>query len=860
MTHRRRSRWRAAIAVLLGLAVVMGIVVGAPSAPRAEALTGSQFNAGNIISDAVFFNSATMSAASIQSFLNSHESGCRVSASSTTPCLKDYRQTTTSKAASAGRCAAYSGASNESAATIIYKVAQACRINPQVILVTLDKEQGLVSSTAPTSYMYRSAMGFGCPDTAACDSKYYGFFNQVYMASWQFREYAAEPDYWYSATGKHVGSSSILYSPAANCGSKTVNIQNQATVGLYIYTPYTPNASALANLSGTGDRCASYGNRNFWVKFNTWFGSSTQATPFGHIDSLTAGAGELDFTGWAFDGANPGRTINVQVDVTGPDGFVGSKLVPAMHPRPDVAKVYPSAGPNHGFGGSYAVTAAGSYQACFTALWAAGAVPLGCKTTTVTTSIDPQTPAKGSFDRADPQWVSPTTILVDGWAFDPNQAAKPLPVTIEAHSPSGAVKTTALTADLPRGDVGNAYPAAGPDHGFSAQIPISEYGRWSICATASGFPTGDATSNPTSLGCKTVDFGPGAPQGHYDSAALTSDGSSAKITVTGWAFDNANRAMETNVTFNVTLPGGSQSTYTTAASGTRTDVGAAFPGAGDSHGFSWSLPVSKAGAYSVCAYADAISLLGSTQTKLGCSSWTFGPSTPAGSFDSASFTTSDSGLGLAVAGWAFDKGLESASNNVDIWVTQPDGTQIGHRVAANAPRADVGRVYPAAGPAHGISTTIPLTSKKSGVYTTCVYSDSLPVFGSGHALLGCRSLTLKAAPLKGHYDGATVAGSAAAAKTTVSGWAFDGTIASLAVQVKVVATPTTGSATSTTVTANLARPDVARAYPAAGSAHGFSATVPTGASGTWNLCATAYGVSPVSSASLSLGCRTVTVP
>ena len=33
-------------------------------------------------------------------------------------------------------------------------------------------------------------MGQGCPDTAACDTRYYGFFNQVYGAAWQLKRYA----------------------------------------------------------------------------------------------------------------------------------------------------------------------------------------------------------------------------------------------------------------------------------------------------------------------------------------------------------------------------------------------------------------------------------------------------------------------------------------------------------------------------------------------------------------------------------------------------------------------------------------------------------------------------------------------
>ncbi|MBC7404826.1 MAG: hypothetical protein H7252_03970 [Cytophaga sp.] len=52
-------------------------------------------------------------------------------------------------------------------------------------------------------------------------------------------------------------------------------MENQATAGLYNYTPYQPNTAALANLYGTGDSCSAYGNRNFWRMFYDWFGSTT---------------------------------------------------------------------------------------------------------------------------------------------------------------------------------------------------------------------------------------------------------------------------------------------------------------------------------------------------------------------------------------------------------------------------------------------------------------------------------------------------------------------------------------------------------------------------------------------------------
>lgn len=236
--------------------------------PRLATLEG--FDPGNIIDDAVFFNSATMTEAEIQSFLEARVPRC----DSGYTCLRDWRDTSRTVPADA-MCAAYSGASNERASRIIYKVSQACGINPQVILTTLEKEQGLVTHTWPSDWRYEIAMGQGCPDTAACDTKYYGFFNQVYGAAWQFKRYANPPGTsqyftWY-APGK---TWNVRYSPDAACGSSPVFVANQATSDLYYYTPYQPNSAALRAGRGLGDDCSAYGNRNFYNNFTDWFGTT----------------------------------------------------------------------------------------------------------------------------------------------------------------------------------------------------------------------------------------------------------------------------------------------------------------------------------------------------------------------------------------------------------------------------------------------------------------------------------------------------------------------------------------------------------------------------------------------------------
>jgi hypothetical protein len=163
----------------------------------------------------------------------------------------------------------------KSAAQLIWDVAQMYTINPQALIVLLQKEQGIVTDDWAWAVQYEKATGYMCPDTAPCNATKAGFYNQIENAAWQFRadidNIASLDDWGYYG----LGWNNIRYSPNAACGTKPVYVENASTAALYKYTPYTPNAAALANLYGTGDACSAYGNRNFWRLFNDWFGATT---------------------------------------------------------------------------------------------------------------------------------------------------------------------------------------------------------------------------------------------------------------------------------------------------------------------------------------------------------------------------------------------------------------------------------------------------------------------------------------------------------------------------------------------------------------------------------------------------------
>ena len=273
--------------------IVLGLsIVWFPS--TSHAISAAGFNPGRIIDDSIFTNNVSMNVDQIQAFLNSKVPVCdNWGTNGSTPtsrrdfvvshgyalpmtCLKDYTE------------------NGLSTAQIIYNAAQTYTINPQVLIVLLQKEQGLVTDEWPTENNYRSATGYGCPDTAPCDSQYYGLTNQINWSAHMFRAILNSSPTWWSPYV--LGNNNIQWSPNAACGSSVVNIQNRSTQALYDYTPYQPNQAALNAGYGAGDGCSAYGNRNFYLYFNDWFGPSVGSGYSWSIEGLTYSGGDNLFT------------------------------------------------------------------------------------------------------------------------------------------------------------------------------------------------------------------------------------------------------------------------------------------------------------------------------------------------------------------------------------------------------------------------------------------------------------------------------------------------------------------------------------------------------------------------------------
>lgn len=253
------------IALLAGLSLGEISRVLAVDTSRDAYLNGGYYH--NTVPDGDFIDINSMSVADIQSFLASKGS-----------------YLTNAPASQLG-----DRANGRSAAQIIYDAAhgageasgtlkgivinsQTGSVSPRSLLVTLQKEQSLVTRSDYNQNALNKAMGYGCPDSGGCDARYNGFTNQVEWAAWQLR-------YNYEAAGKDVswwnsnyaGQSAYYrgYSRSHNwSGGDTyiVTYRNQATAALYRYTPHV-----------------GYGNYNFWQLMINWFG----------IPPISLGGGQL---------------------------------------------------------------------------------------------------------------------------------------------------------------------------------------------------------------------------------------------------------------------------------------------------------------------------------------------------------------------------------------------------------------------------------------------------------------------------------------------------------------------------------------------------------------------------------------
>jgi hypothetical protein len=789
------------LALFALLATVSSGLVFASTAAPAQATSSDSFHAGDIISDQNFFDPNAMSVAQIQAFLSSKITRC-----TTGNCLNVLTVTTATRAAYYSPqgylvCNPYIGAANETAATVIYKVQQACSVSAKVILVTLQKEEGLVTKNSVSAATLARAMGYGCPDSAngACDSLYYGFYNQVWNGAKELRRYGTV-----SPVGNYQpGVKYIQYSPSVPCGGSNVNITNRATAALYDYTPYQPNQAALNNLNGTGDACSSYGNRNFWVYYNAWFGDPTvpAGTPEANLDVIPSQVGQISVSGWAVDPDAPTATVPVSVQID-----QSWYALYATGTGADLSAQYAGAGTDHYFSGHYPI-APGNHTLCIYLVNAGGAGgqgTLGCQTVAV-----PYTPTPlGGIKSA----TATTSGLISfsGWSVRPDALTAPVNLATQYGN-----TWTAYTTNLPSTAAVTAVPGAGPHAGFAGSF-VAPPGPQTFCLWAA------PTQGPAvQIGCTTVVVPQPAPAvTKIDSIT----GGSGAVTVSGWAVYPDTPTASINMAIQI-----GANWYSMTANQPSKEPQATVPTAGPNQGFLGTVPLAP-GTYSVCVW---VSEAAGSATDMGCRTVTVAAAPPTKShIDSIA----PSAGGISVAGWAIWPDQLTTSVYMAVQIDSSWYAMTADGVSAEGAAAVSG-----AGSNHGFASTIAVAH---GTHQVCIWAGASV---GGAADIGCQTVTVAAAPpTQSHIDSIT----GAVGAVHVSGWSVwpDQPAASVFMAIQI-------GNSWTAMTANSSNAESATTVPTAGTNHGFvgSVTLPPG---TYPVCVWA-GNSAGGAA--SIGCQTVTV-
>jgi len=187
-----------------------------------QVVLAATFDPSNIISDNDLIDKNAMNAEQVQNFLT-NKGGALASYSAADP----WGETKT-------------------AAQIIYDAGQYYTISPKFLIVTLQKEQSLITDPSPTQRQYDWAAGYAVCDSCSTSDpgiqQYKGFFNQVNWSARRNRYYIETAGQWNFKVGQTY-----------TIDDQQVTMDNQASVNLYTYTPHI------------------HGNYNFWLLWNSWF-------------------------------------------------------------------------------------------------------------------------------------------------------------------------------------------------------------------------------------------------------------------------------------------------------------------------------------------------------------------------------------------------------------------------------------------------------------------------------------------------------------------------------------------------------------------------------------------------------------
>lgn len=353
----------------------------------------------------------------------------------------------------------------------------------------------------------------------------------------------------------------------------------------WTFWQYTDSASIPGIPTGVDDSRYCCAASNLAALGNGAAAPAAASNPFGKLDGLRRWPGGIQAWGWDID---PDTTTSLATD-TYLDGRAIVRVT-ASDPSLDVARSYPGFGNYHRYRSFVPVTGAGSHTVCTFGLNVAYGTAnsgLGCRDLTISNA------PYGSFDTL--RRVA-GGLRVTGWAIDPDVSD---PVVIRTALDGVVIATSLANGDRP--DVARTHPGYGSAHGYSQFVPATSGTTHTVCTYADNAGAG---SGWVRLGCGSL-YVNGTPVGHFDAASRTGP---STVAIRGWAFDPdiiGSSAVQVFVN--------GQNPTSVIADTYRPDVGRAWPGFGDYHGFADTIQAATGAR--ICLTAVDVD---GPSTQLGC--------------------------------------------------------------------------------------------------------------------------------------------------------------------------------------------------------------------------------------------------
>jgi hypothetical protein len=218
--------------------------------------------------------------------------------------------------------------------------------------------------------------------------------------------------------------------------------------------------------------------------------------------------------------------------------------------------------------------------------------------------------------------INGNSILVHGWAFDPDEPQTNIQVHAYYDDPPND-HGSAHVANLVRQDVADAYPGANPNHGFAVQIANVPVGSHTLRIYGINVGTGENVLIWGGTISGTVEGLPGGtPLGGLDEAVAVGC-NSAKLS--GWSLDPDSPTLSNTVHVyeGGWFAGGGIHVVSPDANIARADVASAQPGSGATHGFETSVGGLSPGMHAFFVYGINITgggmhpILGVRYVKVG---------------------------------------------------------------------------------------------------------------------------------------------------------------------------------------------------------------------------------------------------